>query len=100
VEWPKLTDRYWGYGSAMSPIYASGTTAKRVKKVFIHMPDGSTHELRASDTPYTGSYIEMTGDFYAVDGSRMRYYSTGETTGTLYLHEFEHQHLRGNVGSI
>ena len=32
-----------------------------------------------------GGVIDMVGTFYAVDGSRMRYDSTGQNTGTLYL---------------
>ena len=72
IEWPKLNDRYWADGKP----YARGHVAPythRVANVFIHMPDGSTHE------------IDMVGTFYAVDSSRLRYDSTGETTGTLYL---------------
>lgn len=34
--------------------------------------------------PYLGS-VDTSGTFYAVDGSRMRYDSTGTDTGTLYL---------------
>src|SRR5258705_4272766 len=85
VEWPKQDDCYWFTGKP----YARGTSSPytfRVARVFIHMPDGSTHELRKSDQAYqdNGS-IDMNGSFYAVDGSRMRYDSTGATTGTLYL---------------
>ncbi len=85
VEWPKWNDVYWFDGKA----YARGTVypyTYRVARVFIHMPDGSTHELRKGDQAYqdNGS-VEMNGTFWAVDGSRMRYDSTGETTGTLFL---------------
>lgn len=45
------------------------------------MPDGSTHELRRDDTPYTGA-VNNTGVYYAVDGSRLRY---DTATPTLYL---------------
>ncbi|MBC8030040.1 MAG: DUF4214 domain-containing protein [Pyrinomonadaceae bacterium] len=85
VEWPKQNDVYWYTGKS----YARGTVQPftfRVARVFIHMPDGSTHELRKSDQAYqdTGS-IDMVGTFWAVDGSRMRYDSYSQTTGTLFL---------------
>ena len=85
IEWPKLNDRYWADGKPYARGYV-GTYTHRVARVYIHMPDGSTHELRKSDQPYLdNNTIDMTGTFYAVDGSRLRYDSTGETTGTLYL---------------
>lgn len=84
VEWPKQEDiyRYNGktYYTTLQPY------TYRVARVFIHMPDGSTHELRKSDQVYldTGS-VDMAGTFYAVDGSRLRYDSAGASAGTLYL---------------
>lgn len=85
VEWPKQNDVYWYTGKP----YPRGTVANftfRVAQVFIHMPDGSTHELRKQDAVYQdGGFVNTTGTFYAVDGSRMRYDSTGPETGTLYL---------------
>ena len=85
VEWPKSQDLYWYTGKP----YANGTVSPytyRVARVFIHMPDGSTHELRKADAvqPDTGS-VDMYGTFYAVDGSRMRYDANGATNGVLYL---------------
>jgi len=85
IEWPKQNDCYWYTGKP----YSMGTNYPytfRVARVFVHMPDGSTHELRKADQVYqdTGS-IDMSGTFYAVDGSRMRYDSSGALTGTLYL---------------
>ncbi|MGE0884106.1 MAG: RHS repeat domain-containing protein, partial [Blastocatellales bacterium] len=53
-----------------------------VNRLLIHMPDGSTHELRKSDTPVTGENLTMTGIYYAVDGSRLKY---DADTATLYL---------------
>jgi hypothetical protein len=49
--------------------------------MYVHMPDGSSHELRKSDVAYHGQ-VDMTGVFYAVSGSRMRY---DANTATLYL---------------
>lgn len=85
VEWPKQNDAFWYTGKP----YAKGTHYPytfRVAQVFIHMPDGSTHTLRKADQVYqdNGS-VDMNGTFYAVDGSRMRYDSSGATTGTLFL---------------
>jgi RHS repeat-associated protein len=57
----------------------------RIRKVIIYMPDGSTHELRKDDTPRPEP-IDMTGTFYAVDGSRMRFEANGTPdTGTIYM---------------
>jgi RHS repeat-associated protein len=85
VEWPKVQDVYWYTGKP----YANGSVYPytfRVARVYIHMPDGSTHELRKADGVQqdTGS-VDMNGTFYAVDNSRMRYDSSGATNGVLYL---------------
>jgi hypothetical protein len=85
VEWPKTSDVYWYTGKP----YANGSISPytfRVARVFIHMPDGSTHELRKADAVQqdTGT-VDMNGTFYAVDGSRMRYDANGATNGVLYL---------------
>jgi RHS repeat-associated protein len=85
VEWPKQNDVFWYTGKP----YPRGTVSPftfRVAQLFMHMPDGSTHELRKADAVYQdGGTIDMVGTFYAVDGSRLRYNSTGQNTGTLYL---------------
>ena len=85
IEWPKLNDRYWADGKPYAKGMVSPYT-QRVARLFVHMPDGSAHEFRKADPVYQDTNtIDMTGTFYAVDNSRMRYDSTGETTGTLYL---------------
>ncbi|MCU1266971.1 MAG: repeat-associated core domain protein [Acidobacteria bacterium] len=84
VEWPRQNDVFWFTGKPYRGTVYPYTF--RVARVFIHMPDGSSHELRKADQVYqdTGT-IDMSGTFYAVDESRMRYDSTGQTTGTLYM---------------
>lgn len=83
VEWPRANDFYNFQGK---PYSFANIHSYRVPRVYIHMPDGTTHELRKSDTPYQSSgFIDMSGTFYAVDSSRLRYDSTNETNGTLYL---------------
>jgi RHS repeat-associated protein len=97
VEWPKLNDRYYASGKPYANGYVGGYTF-RIARVFIHMPDGSTHELRKADAVYPdNNYVDMNGTFYAVDGSRMRYDSTGETTGTLYLSDGTRYILNGST---
>jgi RHS repeat-associated protein len=97
VEWPKQNDRYWYTGKPYAIGYVAGFTF-RIARVFIHMPDGSTHELRKADAVYQdNNSIDMTGTFYAVDGSRMRYDSTGEQTGTLYLGDGSRYILNGST---
>jgi RHS repeat-associated protein len=85
VEWPRQNDVYWYTGKA----YSKGTVPPytyRIAQLFMHMPDGSTHEMRKTDTVYPdGGSIDMSGTFYSVDSSRMRYDSTGQNTGTLFL---------------
>jgi hypothetical protein len=49
----------------------------------VWMPDGSGHELRASDQPRSFT-APLPDDYYAVDGSRMRYQ---RSTGTLFLQD-------------
>lgn len=80
IEFPKLDEIYDYKGKPSSYGYNY-----RIAKVFIHMPDGSTHELRKGDGFYNSNSIDMVGTFYAVDSSRMRYDSTGADTGTLYM---------------
>jgi hypothetical protein len=41
-----------------------------VERLTLHLPDGSSHELRKSDTPVTTPVLS--GDFVAVDSSRIR----------------------------
>ncbi|MEP7149729.1 MAG: hypothetical protein ABI857_12695, partial [Acidobacteriota bacterium] len=80
IEFPKQHDvyNYKGQPGGRCNVY-------RIKKIFIHMPDGSTHELRKSDSPEIAA-VDMTGTFYAVDGSRMRFEANGTSdTGTIYM---------------
>src|SRR5688572_22184517 len=84
IEWPRNDDTYYYTGKPYCHVCGSNFRQFRVARVFITMPDGAKHELRKSDQPYEGA-IDMVGTFYAVDGSRLRYDSTGQNTGTLYL---------------
>ena len=84
IEWPKNTDTYYYSGKPFCHVCGSNLRQFRIARLYIHMPDGSTHEMRKSDIPYEGP-INMVGTFYAVDGSRMRYDSNGQSTGTLYF---------------
>lgn len=85
VEWPKQNDIYW-YTGKPYPRTTVPNFTYRVAQLFMHMPDGSTHEMRKADAVYADpGAVNMTGTFYSVDGSRMRYDSTGQNSGTLYL---------------
>src|ERR1051325_3979755 len=85
VEWPKVQDLYWYTGKP----YANGTVYPytfRVARVYIHMPDGSVHELRKADAVRQDTRrVDRHGTLYAVDNSRMRYDARGATNGVLYL---------------
>ncbi len=64
------TDIYNSYGGTGIAI-GSCPGPYRIARLYVHMPDGSTHELRINDTPYTSG--TPTGTFYAVDDSRLRF---------------------------
>jgi RHS repeat-associated protein len=97
IEWPKQNDCYWYTGKPYSKGYVPGYTF-RIARVFIHMPDGSTHELRKADAVYQdNNVVDMSGTFYAVDDSRMRYDSTGQNTGTLYMADGTRYILNGST---
>ncbi len=67
-------------------VSENGCTTTRMPRIYVHMPDGSTSELRNGDTAYqTTGAITTTGTFYSVDNSRLRYDSYGANMGTLYL---------------
>jgi RHS repeat-associated protein len=85
IEFPKTTDTYVYNGKASIIAVSPGCDGYRIAKVIIHMPDGSSHELRKSDVPNQLGYVDMSGTFYATDGSRMRFDGTGADTGTLYM---------------
>jgi RHS repeat-associated protein len=44
-----------------------------INRLSVHMPDGSSHELRKNDTPVTSDQLVHTGVYLAVDGSHLRY---------------------------
>lgn len=97
IEWPKQNDRYWYTGKPYAIGYVSGSTY-RIARVFVHMPDGSTHELRRSDQLYQDTnVVEMNGTFYAVDDSRMRYDGNSNGTGTLYMTDGSRYILNGGT---
>lgn len=81
-------------------ITENGRTIKYVKRVRVYMPDGSSQEFRKDDavhdycntSPNSGGCngsptdYDLTGDFWAVDGSKMRL-NIGQAgqSSTLYL---------------
>ena len=52
-----------------------------ISRLHVHMPDGSSHELRKDDIPRENS-PDQTGNYYSVDGSQLRY---NYDNSTLYL---------------
>ncbi len=100
IEWPKSSEVYTYQGKPSTITGVDGCYGYRVAKVFIHMPDGSIHELRKSDAPHQLGYIDTSGTFYAVDGSRMRFDATGTDTGTIYLPDGTKYVLESTSASI
>src|SRR5262245_32461322 len=99
VEWPRNDDTYYYTGKPFCQVCGSNFRQFRVARVYIILPDGSKHELRKGDQPYEGS-IDMVGTFYAVDGSRLRYDSTGQSTGTLYFPDATRYVLAGGTAQL
>jgi len=66
---------------ASNDPHGGGSTALdawEVRRIRLHMPDGSTHELRADDTVrYYTNFVTYPITYYAVDGSRIRYTELG-----------------------
>ena len=56
-----------------------------IKRIHVHMPDGSSHELRLDDQPHLLPEEPFTGTFQSVDGSRMRFESNAGAPSVLYL---------------
>lgn len=56
-----------------------------IARIHLHLPDGSSHELRKSDTPQlfdiTNPQPDFSGTFYSTDGARMRF---DADAGVLY----------------
>lgn len=96
VEWPRQNDIFWYTGKSY-PRSTVPPFTFRVARLYMHMPGGSTIEMRKADAVYQDNgTIDMVGTFYSVDGSRMRYDSTGQNTGTLYLENGARWILGGN----
>ena len=53
-----------------------------IDRLLVHMPDGSSHELRKSDMPVLGADLSLAGIYYAVDGSQLKF---DANTATLYM---------------
>ncbi|HEX5702842.1 MAG TPA: RHS repeat-associated core domain-containing protein [Pyrinomonadaceae bacterium] len=54
-----------------------------INRIQVHMPGGSSHELRINDTPTTSP--ATAGIYYSVDGSNLRYDASSYTDGILYM---------------
>lgn len=68
-----------------------------VDRILVHMPDGSSHELRKSDIPVTGGALALTGLYYAVDGSRLKF---DADTATLYMPDGSRYLFAPSIGDI
>jgi RHS repeat-associated protein len=67
------------FGNATSPK-SGASPFFYIHRIHLHMPDGSTHELRKDDIQV--ETLDFTGKFYAVDGSRIVF---DFDTATVYL---------------
>jgi hypothetical protein len=83
IEIPDETYNTFG-GQPYGPAAIAGCgNRNRIARIYVHMPGGSTHELRMNDLPYSSG--TASGTFYAVDDSRLRFDGGVSDTGTLYL---------------
>lgn len=94
---PKFSENAWsGWSSSLDPpwieytgmsqgfesdgsSYSDNPNAEhngfwRVLRIQLHLPDGSSHELRKSDAPTADELPDLyTGTFHSVDGSQLRF---------------------------
>lgn len=98
-------EKYDMFGRAVGadgqcPGYACLT----IDRVLFRMPDGSTHELRSSDQPRSPNDQVIVGDYYSVDGSRMRYQSSTQTLfmadGGRYILDANPRYIDRNGNTI
>jgi hypothetical protein len=86
-EFTGMGQYFTGQGSAACPdVCVPGQTSvgdRYIKRIHVHMPDGSSHELRLDDQVYLVPLTAFTGTFHAVDGSRMRFESNAGTASVL-----------------
>ena len=81
----------WTLGEPVSEDPSTIYDIYYIKRLYVNLPDGSSHEFRASNTPIdcgdTGGGCtgqDFTGTFLSVDGSKMRLES-GTSESTLYM---------------
>jgi RHS repeat-associated protein len=79
IEWVGAGQPFSSDGTA----YVGYDGPNYINRIRVHMPGGSSHELRIDDSPVTTP--ATAGTFYAVDGSNLRYEATSSTDGILYL---------------
>src|SRR6266850_560385 len=90
VPWIEYTGRDQRYDENGFPLsddpQVENYEACYILCIHLHLADGSSHELRQSDTPQcfgiTDPPPNFTGSFYSTDGSRMRF---DADAGVLYL---------------
>ncbi|MFN0110746.1 MAG: RHS repeat domain-containing protein [Blastocatellia bacterium] len=81
VPWLEYTGGAQAYdaagGSICTTCDGSPDNGYFIERIAMHMPDGSTHELRKSDTPVFRYFSQgappLTGIYISTDGSRMKY---------------------------
>jgi RHS repeat-associated protein len=110
VEFTGREQLYDGEGQGVcelcNPSSASTYSAYYIKRLNVHLPDGSAHELRTDDAGHLHDPQNPMGDFsgvyYAVDGSRMKYDTSAHTLflpdGSRYLFGATEIAVRGRVG--
>lgn len=76
IEWPKDNDVYnWNGHPVCLECHSPQWSASNywvIDRLYLHMPDGATFEMRKGDTPHLWP-VNRTGKFYAVDDSRLIY---------------------------
>jgi len=92
VEFTGMSQFYNRLGRGLCEECTSGGqpqdfTPHYVKRIHVHMPDGSSHELRVDDQVYiaTSPLEPFVGTFHSVDGTRMRFESNAGGPSILHL---------------
>jgi RHS repeat-associated protein len=85
IEWTGHNQVYNSDGNAYCIACADTEWSDQlyINRIQVHMPGGSSHELRSDDSVV--SSLSYAGTYYAVDGSNIRYEAISDADGILYL---------------
>jgi len=108
MQYPKVDTTPWSQqynanGQAVPCSGPPGSPCYYVKRVYLHMPDGSTHEMRQPNAVFNfpvpsqkGVLPDFSGVYYSVDSSQMRLVVQQYSSETLYMPDGSYYLLTSN----